>query len=46
MEVIWLVAKGKKYKCEKCGVIVTVDSDCSCTVCDLVCCGAPLKEKK
>jgi hypothetical protein len=38
--------KGKKLTCEKCGAVVVYDSDCSCTVCDLVCCGVPMKAKK
>ena len=38
--------KGKKYACEKCGAVVVYDSDCNCSVCDLVCCGAPMKAKK
>jgi len=38
--------KGKKYECVKCGAVVVYDSDCSCTVCDVVCCGTPMKPKK
>jgi len=36
--------KGEKYKCEKCGLLVTIDNDCNCEVCDLVCCGEALKK--
>ena len=39
-----MAKKGEKYKCEKCGLVVTIDSDCSCAVCDLICCGEPLKK--
>jgi len=38
--------KGKKYECVKCGAVVVYASDCSCTVCDIVCCGTPMKPKK
>ena len=36
--------KGEKYKCERCGLVVTIDEDCTCAVCDLICCGAQLKK--
>lgn len=36
--------KGEKYKCEKCGLTITVDKDCKCKVCDIMCCQAPLKK--
>ena len=38
--------KGKKFECEECGAVVVYDSDCSCAVCDVVCCGVPMKPKK
>jgi len=34
--------KGEKYKCEVCGVKITVDEDCE--VCDILCCGKQLKK--
>jgi len=37
---------GTKYACSDCGLIVTVDQDCGCSIVDLVCCGAPMKKKK
>ncbi len=41
------VAKGDAYVCEVCGLAVTVDTVCGCVdVCDIVCCGKPMKEKK
>jgi hypothetical protein len=40
-----MARKGEKYKCEKCGVVVTVDENCDCVACDLVCCGVPMKPK-
>ncbi len=40
-----MVAEGKSYKCETCGLVVTVDELCGCgTACDLICCGVPLTE--
>jgi len=44
----WLVVakKGAQYKCEECGMIVTVADPCSCASCDLICCGVPMKEVK
>ncbi len=41
-----MVKKGAKYKCESCGVVMVVDRGCGCTPCDLICCGAPMKEIK
>jgi len=38
--------KGEKYRCQKCGLIVTIESPCTCTACDLICCGLPLKPVK
>ncbi len=40
--------KGKKvqYYCSECGLVVTIDKPCTCTSCDLICCGKPLKRKK
>ena len=41
------VAKGNSYACEVCGLVVSVDEMCGCVdVCDIVCCGQPMKEKK
>ena len=33
------VKKGTKLTCDSCGVIVTVDKDCSCDPCGMTCCG-------
>jgi hypothetical protein len=41
-----MARKGEKYECEKCGVVVTVDENCNCVACDLMCCGAPMKQVK
>lgn len=38
--------KGTKYECEECGIVVTIDEDCGCSECDLICCGTPMKEAK
>ena len=40
---------GKKpsYKCNVCGLVVTVDETCGCTeACDIICCGKAMKPKK
>lgn len=39
-----MMKKGEKYKCEKCGPTMTIDSDYTCAVCNLICCGAQLKK--
>lgn len=41
-----MAKKGAKYKCEECGVVMVVDEECDCVPCDLICCGAPMKEVK
>ena len=39
-------SKGSKYTCDECGIVVSVDEACGCVdVCDLVCCGEPMKQK-
>ncbi len=35
--------KGEKYKCDECGLVVTVVDPCGCEPCDIVCCSAPMK---
>ncbi len=41
------VTKGASYVCEVRGLAVTVDEACGCVdVCDIVCCGKPMKERK
>jgi hypothetical protein len=41
------MAKGASYACEVCGLVVSVDEVCGCVdVCDIVCCGKPMKERK
>jgi hypothetical protein len=29
---------GKKYTCDNCGIILSVDNECSCSPCDVICC--------
>lgn len=41
-----MVAKGDRFKCEQCGVVVLVDDPCGCALCDLVCCGVAMKPMK
>lgn len=38
--------KGEKYKCDECGLVVVVEDVCGCEECDVVCCGAPMKQVK
>ncbi|MEM2877961.1 MAG: hypothetical protein QXG10_00180 [Candidatus Hadarchaeales archaeon] len=38
--------KGEKYRCEVCGLVVTVDKNCNCKECDIICCNTPLKKTK
>jgi len=38
--------KSDKYECGECGLVVIVDDPCSCTACELMCCGVPMKEVK
>ncbi|HXZ30221.1 MAG TPA: hypothetical protein VEG43_03570 [Dehalococcoidia bacterium] len=41
------MAKGNSYVCAVCGLVVSVDEVCGCVdVCDVVCCGKPMKETK
>lgn len=37
---------GEKYKCDECGLVVTVEDPCGCSACDLICCGEPMKPAK
>ena len=40
------VKKNDKLVCEKCGLVVSVDTICGCVdVCDLMCCGKEMKLK-
>lgn len=38
--------KGEKYRCEECGFVVLVEDVCGCEDCDVICCGAPMKQVK
>ena len=38
--------RGNKYVCTQCGLVVSIDETCGCVdVCDIVCCGKPMKKK-
>jgi len=40
------VRKGNKYFCRECGLVVSIDETCGCVdMCDIVCCGRPMKKK-
>ena len=36
---------GKEYECEVCGLAVTVDEDCGCAECEILCCEEPMKQR-
>ena len=41
------VGKDDSYVCESCGLVVSVDEVCDCVdVCDIICCGQPMKRKE
>jgi hypothetical protein len=41
------MTKGASYTCEVCGLVMSVDEVCGCVdVCDIICCGKPMKERK
>ena len=41
------VARGSKYECDVCGLVVSVDETCGCVdTCDIICCGEQMKTKK
>ena len=35
--------KGIKYVCDSCGIILSVDKACDCSLCDIICCGQDMK---
>lgn len=38
---------GERYRCDACGLAVTVDESCCCqNPCDLLCCDMPMKKKR
>ena len=42
-----VVKKGDVYKCDVCGLAVTVDEVCGCVdACDIICCEKQMKAKK
>ncbi len=41
------IKKGDKYMCNECGLVISVADECDCEdVCDIVCCGKPMKKTK
>jgi hypothetical protein len=38
--------KGERYRCDECGLVVLVEDVCGCEDCDVICCGAPMKQVK
>jgi len=42
-----VVKQGDVYKCEVCGLAITVDEICGCMdACDIICCEKQMKPKK
>jgi len=42
-----VVKKGDVYKCDVCGLAVTVDEVCGCVdTCDIICCEKQMKPEK
>jgi len=40
------VARGDKFSCSVCGIVVTVDEPCGCMdACDIICCGKQMTTK-
>lgn len=37
---------GDRYVCGVCGIEVSCVEGCGCSVCNLMCCGRPMKKKK
>jgi hypothetical protein len=38
--------KGEKYSCDVCGLVVSVEEECECDECVIVCCEKPMKKTK
>lgn len=38
--------KGDKLYCTVCGIVVTVDEECGCEACDIICCGEQMQAKR
>jgi len=36
-------AKKRKYTCDTCGIVLSVDEACSCDPCDIICCGQDMR---
>ena len=41
-----MTKKGDTYECKSCGIEVVCSSGCECNVCELLCCGKPMKNVK
>jgi hypothetical protein len=35
-------SKGSQLQCDECGLVVTIDEECDCAVCDVICCGSEM----
>lgn len=32
------------FECAECGLVVSIEEECDCNICDLLCCGVPMVE--
>jgi hypothetical protein len=37
--------EGDLYSCEECGMVVSVEDPCGCSMCELICCDVPMQKK-
>ncbi|OPY62195.1 MAG: hypothetical protein A4E57_04040 [Syntrophorhabdaceae bacterium PtaU1.Bin034] len=40
------VSRGDQLYCETCGLVVSVDEECGCTTCDIICCGEQMQPRE
>ncbi len=39
-------AKGNQLQCDACGLVVTIDEECGCAMCDIICCGEEMTPRR
>ena len=40
------VNEGDRLYCEVCGLVVTVDDECGCAACDIICCDTQMQVQR
>jgi hypothetical protein len=40
-----IAKEGDLYRCEECGMVVSVEDPCGCASCELICCDVPMTRK-